>query len=567
LSSIHTPRSAASFSAGLATPGFGAGTAGTLGGRLATGAAAGAIGGGLYGAGSAIGEGGGTEEALRSAMSGAALGAPFGAAVKGVIGPGVLDPALARAAQTARELGPGAPRGLVSGFPGAQQLTSSLQSVPLAGHKITENVRALQEAAGERVGDIASGMTPAGRDVADSAVRSGLQSAIDANKQEANTLYGAVAAKFHPDTVIDTPQLRTALQGVIDRRTAKKQTNPEAGLDQFLNAVTDPNGITFAGARGLRSDARDAGDLVTPHPGFNSADFNRLAAALSGDLRVAAHRHGAGPEFDTAEKRFAEIAAQNTVLNKILRSGGQSAIDTLTGAARAGAGGNVKLLEQLRQTMPPAEFEKIGGTILHELGAAPSTGEFSLDRFVTGWNKLSTNAKQAMFSAPHLKAIDDIVNMGQVFKKALATANKGHTAQAIILWELARDAAEFGAGVAAGLIPLHAAAVSAAGAVGLNLFTRWMASPSKAASMGVWSRALQGFLRDDVKIGHAVAFRTATRNLAHQLRMPVESIYDATSRAITADGRQSDTVTLTPVEHNPHTTVNLVPVEGNPHTP
>jgi hypothetical protein len=545
---------------GLLTPGFGVGTPGTLGARLATGALAGAVGGGIYGGGSAIGEGGGAQEALRGAATGAALGGPFGAALGGAFGPRIANPALERAAQTARALGPGAPRGLMSAVPGVPQLTSSLASVPLAGHKIIGNVQKLQEAAGEKIGDIASSLTPPSRAVADDAVRRGLESAIAANKQQASAHYNAVDALMHPSTPIDLTQTRSAVQSVIDRRVGKRQPDPEAGLQQVLNAIRHPEPISMEGARGLRSDVRDAGDL-SPHPGLNAGDYNRIAQAITGDMRFAAHQHGAGPEFETAEKRFSEIAARNTVLNKIRRSSGEAAISKLTGAARE-KGGDVRLLQGLQKTMPAAEFQQIGGSILHELGSAPATGHFSLDRFVTGWNKLSGDAKQALFSASHLKNIDDIVHLGQHLKSALSTTNKSHTAQALILWEVARDALEGAIALSAGVINPWYGAYTVGSAVGLNLFTRWLALPSKSASMGVWSRVLQGVMQDATPTRQAI-FAASTRNLAHRLGVPVESIFHATERATTADQEQNNTVTLHPVEGNPHT-VTLHPVEHNP---
>jgi hypothetical protein len=534
----------------LVTPSFGVGTAGTLPARLGSGFVAGATGGALYGAGSAIGEGGSAPEAFRGAAEGVALGGPFGAAFKGAFGPRIIDPALAWARQTAAELG-GAPRGLLSSLPGVPQLTSSLSSVPLAGYKIIGNVQKLQEKAGERIGDIAASMTPAGRDVADDAVRRGLKSAIDVNKQEAGAHYNAVDALIHPSTPIDLRQTASAVQQVINRRIAKRQLDPEAGLEQVLNAIRHPQQISMQGARGLRSDIRDAGDL-SPHPGLNAGDYNRIADAIGGDMRFAAHQHGAGKEFEAADKRFGEIAAKNTVLNRILKSGGQAAIDKLTGAARAGQGGAVRLLEGLKNTMPAADFQAIGGAILHALGEAPASGDFSLDKFVTGWNKLSPNAKQALFSPAHLENINDIVHMGQVLKGALATANKSHTAQALIIYEVATQAAEVAMGVGAGLINPAYALYAGASAVGLNLFTRWLASPSKAAAMGVWSKALQAVMADATPTRTAT-FNIATRNLAHRLGVPVDNIIHAVTRATTADQQQNNnTVTLHPVEHNPY---------------
>ena len=523
---------------GLVTPGFGGMTAATLPGRIGGGIAAGAVGGGVYGAGSAVGEGGGAQEALRGAAEGAGFGAATGGVFGGAFGPRVRAPngALERAAQTAEELGAPLPRGLVSPSRGVQQITAATRSLPGVGPQIGAAVHRTEQAAGQRIENIAGGMTRAGagRDVADEAVRSGLQSVIDRNKADIDALYSAVRAKVHPSTPIDLPQTATALQNVIARRAAKKQINPQQGLEQVINAAKDPAGITMEGARGLRQDLREAGDVLNPHPGYNDADFNRLTQALSGDLKVAAHRLGAGKEFDAAESRFKVLAEHNRQLAKMVRAPGETAIGKAIGAARE-KGGYVRMLQQMRQSMPPEYFEHIGGQILHELGSASATGDFSLSRFVTGWNKLSRPAKEALFSPEHLRDINNIVGMGEQIKGSLAVshANTSHTATPIIMFDIAERVVE---SVAEGHF-IGAAGVVGSGAAGAML-ARWLASPAKASAMRAWGDAYQNMQQRSTPVRSAT-FNFATRRLAHTLGIPVDRILSTAGIAVDASERSN----------------------------
>jgi hypothetical protein len=525
---------------GVVTPGFGAMSAGTLPARVGAGVAAGAIGGGLYGGGSAVGEGGGAPEAFRGAATGAAFGAPTGGLLHGLLGPRIPGPAttpMQRAAQTAAEIVPGGglPQGLTSPIPGVKEATSSLAGFPaLGGTRISNRVREVQEAAGQRVGAIASEMTAGerGHDLADQAVRVGLASAVKRNKEVIDTFYDALHAKMPRETPIDIPALRTAVGNVITRRAAKRETNPEAGLDQVLNAIRHPEPISFEGARGLRQDVREAGDFGE-HPGLNATDWNNMTAALTADMRRAAYQHGAGKEFDQAEERFKIIAEHNRQLGKVLRGPGETAISKLTNAAQEESG-NARMLQGLRHSMPAEQFQRIGGTILHELGGA----EFSLANFVRGWNKLSLAAKQALFSPQHLKNIDDIVNMGQQTKQALATASKSHTPQVIILWEMARDAVELGVGIGAGVVNPAYGAAAAVGFGAGHVLTRWLSNPSQAAAMRAWAAGYQAVQQRATPVRRAT-FNFASRRLAHELDIPVDRIMAASGISADASERNA----------------------------
>ena len=506
--------------------------------RLLKGAAAGAAAGAAYGAGSALSEGKDAAGIGKGAAVGGTLGGVTGGLFGGLLGPRVNTGATPgqRAAQTAEGLKAPIPRGLASDNTALQSTTAALRSFPLAGARVGTAVDKTQHAAGEKIGDIAVGMVGAkpSRAVADTLVRPGLEGVIDRNRQAIDANYNAVRGAIDQNAKFIMPRTRQMLSQITRERHAAGQTNPSQGLDQFINVS---NGATFNGAHRARVDARTAGDVLVPHPGYNKADYNRLTRAMTADIRdmAAAATKGTGGKpataaqqqatvhaFDQAEKEFGRLAEQNKGLNRLLGSQGQAPLEKLMGAASE-KGGNLKLLAQLRAAMSQSEFDVIGGQILHELGHNNATGEFSLSKFATGFDKLAPGAKSILFSPTHLKNIEDIAGLGSHIKKALRDSTTSHTSNVIILFELAKDAVIFAA--AGGFAHLMSGPViaGAAAATPAVLFSHWLSRPATASSMAAWSRARVGMLGHPTPARLAV-FNIASKNLANNLGVPVESV-------------------------------------------
>jgi hypothetical protein len=410
---------------GLVTPGFGAGKAATVGGRILAGTKAGAIGGTLTGAGTAISEGKSPGEVVASAVKSGAIGAPIGGTVGAVIGKrlaGAQTPGQ-RAAATAEGLGAPLPRGVASDSRALQATTGAVRSIPIVGPKIGQRVEATQEAAGGRIGDIAQGMAggATSRAATDAALRPGLQNVIDANRTAIDAAYGGLRSQINETQRYTMPRTDAMLNRIMRERQAAGWPNPAIGLEQFRNVA---GGATFSGAHRARVDAREAGNVLVPHPGYNKADYNKLTRAMTADLREmvgAAAKNSpqrAVKAFDDAEKEFGRLAEQNDLLHRLVNAKGEGAIATLLGAAKE-KGGNVQLLAQLRNSMAPQDFQQIGGTLLGELGHNAATDKFSLAQFVTNWSKISAPAKAVLFSPQHQRDIDDIMQMGQHIKGAL----------------------------------------------------------------------------------------------------------------------------------------------------
>jgi hypothetical protein len=519
------------------------GMAGSLGARIAKGIGAGALGGGAYGAGSAISEGQDASGVATAAAGGAALGGAVGGPLAAALGraPAAGLTRGQRAAATAEGLEAPIPRGLASDNAAVNATTAKSASLPVLGSRISSAVQRTQEAAGRSVEDIAAqtGGT-GGRAVQDVMARHGLQGVIDANRQAIDAGYNALRGQLQ-GRHYTMPATDAALTAIMQARHAAGHVNPAAGLEQFRNVAA---GATFNGAHRARVDAREAGNVLVPHPGYNAADFNRLTRAMTTDLRQIVQRDARGSPrqalnaFDRAEENFGRLADQNLDLHRLVNARGEGAIATLLNAGKE-RGGNLRLLAQLRNSMPPAQFKQIGGALLAELGHAPATGEFSLARFVTGWNKLSPQARAVMFSPAHLAHLDDIVSMGTHIKSALSERNTSHTAGVLVMLDLAQDALNLGMAAAAGTIG-GATGVGMAGAAAGGLFVRWLASPARAAAISNWTRAYRAVTLGSPTPARIAAFRIATRNLSSNLGIPMDKIAKAIQGPVAGRADQQD---------------------------
>ena len=442
----------------------------------------------------------------------------------------------AQALETSRGLGAPIPRALASDNPLVNSLTAKARSLPLFGSRFGSTLDATEEAAGERVGDIARGMVGAepSRAVSDTLVRPALEGVINDNKAKINGAYNGVRGAINLGTKSPMKRTVAAIQDVIDQRAASGDMNPRQGLEELINVA---QGSTFNGAHMRRALARSEGGKQNPHPGYEKGAFDYIVREMGKDLRetvwttakgtggrpaTRAQRDAAVKAFDEAEEQFGRLHDQNDRISDLLKSQGQAPLEKLLGAAKE-KGGDATLLNQLKQSMSDQDFATVGGQLLNELGHNNSTNKFSLAKFVTEWDKISPEAKKALFDQQHRRNIDDIVGLGTHIKSSLRESNTSHTAGGVILFEIiSHIVSAVAAGEASHLVTGNAMAGYGAAGAGMVL-SHWLASPAKASSMAAWVRARANLVADATPARQGV-FNIATRNLAHTLGIPVESI-------------------------------------------
>jgi hypothetical protein len=521
-------------------PGIGAGT---LPARLARGAVAGGVGGAAYGAGSAISQGKDLGDIAKDATFLGAAGAGIGGLFGGALGPRVVGPAVRpgqRAAHTAADLGAPLPRGVASDSRFVQATTSKLRQIPFAGERIGQAVDATQEAAGQRIGQIAAGARGAApnRALAGSVLRPALQKVIDDNNGRIDLAYHALRHVIDPHKFGPVTHTKAALEGIRRQRRGARSANPDAGLADVINMIeggkggTHGGGISFNALTRIRNDIGKTLGLAKndPNPGFNVGDFKRIYAAMSKDMEaIVSHPPIARvpPAQAVGVLRQAHTVAKilidrNKAVQRVLNvKTDESLAGSLITAAQEKTG-NLRMLAELRAEMHPDDFHHIAGTMLAELGHNNASGEFSLNQFVTNWDKVSDHTKSILFSPQHLANINEIAGMGRHIKGALRESSSSHSASLLVLLDVAKDVALLSTDVASGGLGAGSA-IGAGTTAGLWVLARWLGNPAKASSMGAWTRAYRAVLGNQTPVRMA-AFQVATRNLSNNLGISLEDI-------------------------------------------
>jgi hypothetical protein len=245
----------------------------------------------------------------------------------------------------------------------------------------------------------------------------------------------------------------------------------------------------------------------------------RALASASAHNQTPAGRAAALRAFDEAEREFGKLADANGILRKLIDSRGEGAIASLLAASKE-KGGNVQLLGPLKRAMNKDDFNTIGALLLNELGHNNATGEFSLAKFVTGWDKTSPHAKRILFSPQHERDIEDIFGLGKHIKKALRDTNTSHTANAIILFELMQDTAVLAASGALAHLVSAPVLAGAAAATPALAFAHWLSSPASASAAAKWARARVGYYGHPTP-ARLAAYSLAVKNLSNNIGVPI----------------------------------------------
>lgn len=467
----------------------------------------------------------GSNEEIGRSLNAAAVFSPGSAALKG--GESIMgvplsaksepSPALI-AAKTADDLGAPLPIGLATDSKAVQAATKAAQQLPLVGPKIGEQAARTVNAAGEEVGNIASDLSGGvvDRASAGAMLRPSIKGVIENNNSRIDDAFSSLRDMLDQSQLNELPTTEKVFDQIVKERQAAGQGNPKAGLEAVDNLLNQ--GATFNGVQRARSDVGNSLSFGTANPGFNAGDLKRVYGAMSRDMEHVVSlsaKEGVEPQAAVAALRDANSTAAPIIeFNKKLQQlsgigSDESLVGTLTKAAQDKTG-NVKLLAQLRQSMPAEDFQQIAGTALSELGHSNATGKFSLNQFATKWDKLGDRAKSVLFSPEHQTSLDNIAALGRHLKDADKFANTSNTAGAAAWGKLIASGAAAAGALTYGDVSLLIKGLGAAG-TGL-MFARQLAKPAGASVIAKWTRAAV-LAEHGQSPSRLAAFRLSTQNL------------------------------------------------------
>lgn len=275
-----------------------------------------------------------------------------------------------------------------------------------------------------------------------------------------------------------------------------------------LDALVDDAagvGIPFDALRQVRTAVgKDlAAPMLSGSTGAQNETMKRIYGALTEDLSAAARTAGpdAAQALATADRytrMFMSTSAKT--LDKIAKfDADERAFDFAMSAARDGGTG----LARLRRNFQPEEWDTVAASVLNRLGMArpgaqDATGEaFSVNTFLTNWNRLAPEAKQALFGgkryADLAPALDDLVQVVSSLKDVEKLTNTSNTGRAMVtLMTLGTLGSSVGAamtgsvsGAGTGAATLVGTALTSRAAAKLitsPAFVKWLATPPDATT-------------------------------------------------------------------------------------
>lgn len=319
--------------------------------------------------------------------------------------------------------------------------------------------KAKQEAQdiGGKVGELAdtltlrSGAAPAGREI-----KQGIEGAggfIENFKAKQAQLYDQLDKYIPPDTqvpasnalskiaeltkpiagaketsaLLQTPKVGT-LGEALAKDTAAKPAKP---ILSFLlgpdgkpivtgQTLAQPGGIPYQALKELRSavGAKITNPSLTDD--IPTGQWKQLYGALSEDLKGAAK--AAGPD---AEKAFNQANAYTragharieNVLQPIVKKADP---EDIFRAATSGMQEGATTIQGVMKSLPDNAKRSVAATVLNRMGLAQAgkqdaTGEvFSPETFLTNWNKITPDAKAALFSRYGLNFTDNLDKIAKV---------------------------------------------------------------------------------------------------------------------------------------------------------
>ncbi|MCA6108089.1 hypothetical protein [Bradyrhizobium cenepequi] len=211
----------------------------------------------------------------------------------------------------------------------------------------------------------------------------------------------------------------------------------------------------------------------------------QIALAYADTLRQGAAAREQLAEFGKITKPSAmkpEAGPMQQLADAVLGHGNKSdeaLFATLDRYVRSGASGDVKTLGKVLAAIPEEERGNLTGAMIRRLGeTTQKEGGFSLDAFVTQWNKYSDAAKRLLITDPvHRQALDDIAMIAQ--RNKTVGKKYGNTSGTSKMTGLV--------GLGAGLVthPYITIATLIGGAIGARL----LAAPATARAVANWSKA------------------------------------------------------------------------------
>lgn len=402
-----------------------------------------------------------------------------------------------------------------------QEIGSVAANVPLAGTPLINASKATIGQLGAKATETAGGFGSRASvaEAGDTAKHSIKDWITTGSSDTAEKLYNKVDDLV--DHSIKTPLTKTA--GLVDtinaERDAAKLGASKAG-DQVKSAIEDPEGLTYQGVKKLRTTIGEQLNGGVLPEGTSQAELKRVYGALTDDLGNAVKQSGskaASDAFSRANTYYKLASDRRESLVKIIggeaNASGETVFSRLQSMAGSTSRADISKLGQARKVMGSDDWNEVASTVVSHLGRDVD-GNFSPQRYLTDYNKLSPAGKNLLFKSggkgEYAQHLEDIATISSRFKELQKFANPSGTSRSVVGSLMAGGAWHAGSLLMAGAVAEPLTMLSSV--VGGRVVSSILASPAGASSVAKWSRA-NLLLAQTPTPARLVAFTGATKNL------------------------------------------------------
>jgi hypothetical protein len=406
------------------------------------------------------------------------------------------------------------PRAVATDNMGVQQAAAVSSNVPVAGTPLVKAAERTIDQLGSKVDEVAQGYGNASSvaqtgETAKSAIKDWItgESANNAKK-----LYGKVDELVNPDVKTPLEATRGTIAEIAAKRDAAALPRGKA-TDAVLEAVQRADGLTYEGVKALRTNIGEMMKGGILPEGVSGSELKQIYGSLSKDLEASVAASG-GPQataaFERANRYYGLASERRESLAKIVGADGNAPAETVFGRIESMAGStaraDVSKLAQARKAVGSEDWNEVASTIVSRMGR-DAEGEFSPQRFVTAYGKLSDAGKQILFKSSEkadlASHLDDIAKVSSRFKELQKFANPSGTARSVV-----------GSGMGTGLWIDPVSTITTV--LGGRVVAEALSRPASAASIAKLAKAQEAVV---VNPSHskAAAYGLAARNLISTL--------------------------------------------------
>ena len=319
------------------------------------------------------------------------------------------------------------PRAISSESMVPQRMGVALSNVPGAGEPLVAAAETARKALGESAKGVSSSLGAGERVVAGTEAKSGLLNWIQKGSgRTAKDAYDDVATLVDPHKT--TPLTNTA-DAVFETANRRMSSNLEGlknpAMEYVLRGMDNPQGLTYEAIKDMRSIVREMKDETIIPGGFVRTEIEKVYQALTKDLKESLRAAGGDPALAAWEKanvQYRLLSKQREALSKVVGIKGDAApeqvFERIIALGSSKSRGDINKLSLVQKTVGNKAWDEIGSALINRLGR-DADGNFSTARFIgpNGYNSLTPEARNILFSHDHRRALDDIALLSREFEQ------------------------------------------------------------------------------------------------------------------------------------------------------